>query len=86
MRRREGGKSHLSKFLRNDQVALPNSTPFLRVPGLPTCRLRPKTDSLANLQVKEPSLVLDAPGVGEGDRKSTDFEKPASLLIVEWNI
>ena len=71
----ESGKVYLSEFLRNDQVTLPDRTPFLRMPCPPTCRLGPEANTLADLQVKESSLVLNASGLSEGDRKSTDFEE-----------
>ena len=72
---RDGGGIYLSEFLRNDQVALPDRTPFLRVFCFPACRLVPEANALTNLQVKEPSLVLNASGLSEGGGKSADFQK-----------
>lgn len=42
---------------------------------LPAGRLGPETTSLADLQLKEPSLILGASRLSEGDRKSTDLEE-----------
>ena len=67
--------THFSKFFRNNQVTLSDRTPFLRVSRFPTRRLRSEADTLANLQVKEPGLVLNASGLSEGDRKGADFQK-----------
>ena len=69
------GDSHLSQFLGNDQVALPDRAPFLSVPCLPTCGLGSESRSLADLQLKEPSLVLGAPRLSEGGRKGTDLKE-----------
>ena len=71
----EGGRFYLSEFLRNDQVTLPDRTPFLRVSCFPACRLVPEANALANLQLKEASLVLNASRLSEGCGKSADFQK-----------
>jgi len=71
----EGGGAHLSEFLRNDQVTFPDRTPFLRESCFPARGLVPEANTLTDLQVKEPSLVLNASGLSEGGGKSADFQK-----------
>ena len=71
----EGWRTYLPEFLRNDQVALPDCAPFLRVHVFPTFGLGSEAGTLADLQAKEPGLILNASGLGEGGGKSADFQK-----------